>query len=215
MSSSLSLTPSVVTDRPVTPNDFLMSSACRGSASHVMPSAVHSTSLPSTRTLCTQSWYPERSKNSSIRHHPELLQCHEEPSDIDDVIERNEIVSMYPYTELLLQMSVDARRRSALHKSNLDHNLANCEFPIHTSVSTAVHTPEQASNFALTSIGFCREFHEHFVSEQRCRSVLGARLSASGQRALSTQLAVLFRCEARELLHKSTNYAVPRAEEWL
>ena len=55
MSVSLSVTPGVVTDRPVTPNDFLMSSACRGSASQVMPSAVHSTIL---RMLCTKSWYP-------------------------------------------------------------------------------------------------------------------------------------------------------------
>ena len=55
MSLSLSLTRGVVTDRPVTPN---VSSACRGSASQVMLSAVHSTILPSTRMLCTQSWYP-------------------------------------------------------------------------------------------------------------------------------------------------------------
>ena len=102
------------------------------------------------------------SKNSSIRHHPELLQFHEEPSDIDDVIERNKVLSMYPSTELLLQMSADARRRSALHKSIRDHNLANREFPIHTSLSTAVRTPEQTTNFAFTSTGLCRDFHEHF-----------------------------------------------------
>ena len=58
MSVSLSLTPGVVTDGPVTPNYFLISSACRRSASQVMPSAVHSTILPSTGMLCTQSWYP-------------------------------------------------------------------------------------------------------------------------------------------------------------
>ena len=46
MSVSLSLTPGVVTNRPVTPNEFLMSSA------------VHSTILPSARMLCTQSWCP-------------------------------------------------------------------------------------------------------------------------------------------------------------
>ena len=107
MSLSLSLTPSVETDRPVTPNDFLMSSACQGSVSQVMPSAIHSTILPSTRMLCTQLWYPEGPRI------PRFVQFLEEPSDIDDVAERNKVVSMYPYTELLLQMSVDARRRSA------------------------------------------------------------------------------------------------------
>ena len=66
MSSSLSLTPGVETDRPVTPNDFRMSSACRGSDSHEMPSSVHSTILPSTRMLCTQSWHPEGPRNHRL-----------------------------------------------------------------------------------------------------------------------------------------------------
>ena len=39
-----------------------------------------------------------RSKDSSIRDNPELLQFHKEPSDIDDVTERNKVVSVYPYT---------------------------------------------------------------------------------------------------------------------
>ena len=55
MSVSLSLTPGVATDWPVTPNDFLVSSVCRGSASQVMPSAVHSTILSNTRMLCIHS----------------------------------------------------------------------------------------------------------------------------------------------------------------
>ena len=109
MSLSLSLTPSVATDRPVTLNDSLMSSACRGSASHVMPPAVPSTILPSARMLSTQWWFPAGSKDSSNRDNPELLQCHKEPSDIDDVTERNKVVSVYPHTELLLRMTVDAR----------------------------------------------------------------------------------------------------------
>ena len=49
------------------------------------------------------------SKDSSIRDIPELLQFQKEPSDTDDVTERNKVVSMYPHTELLLQMTVDAR----------------------------------------------------------------------------------------------------------
>ena len=59
-----------------------------------------------------------RSKDCSIRHHTELLQFHEETSDVDDVTESDKVVSMYPRTELLLQKAVDARRRSAMHKSN-------------------------------------------------------------------------------------------------
>ena len=51
----LTLTPGVVTDRPVSPNDFLMSSAYRGSASQVMPTAVNSTILSNTRMLCIHS----------------------------------------------------------------------------------------------------------------------------------------------------------------
>ena len=49
------------------------------------------------------------SKESSIRDNPELLQFHKESSDIDDVTDRNKVVSVYPHTELLLQMTVDAR----------------------------------------------------------------------------------------------------------
>ena len=40
------------------------------------------------------------SKDSSIRHNPELLQFHKEPPDIDDV-ERHEVVPVYPREELL------------------------------------------------------------------------------------------------------------------
>ena len=58
ISSALSLMPGLATDLPVTPSDFLISSACRGSAFQVVPSAVFSTILPSTRMLCTQSWFP-------------------------------------------------------------------------------------------------------------------------------------------------------------
>ena len=47
-----------------------------------------------------------RSKDSSIRENPELLQFHKEPSEIDDVTERNKIVSVFQHTELLLQMTV-------------------------------------------------------------------------------------------------------------
>ena len=158
MSSSLSLTPGVKTDRPVTPNDFLMSSECRGSASQVMPSAVHSMSLPGTRMLCTQSWYPGSPRIPRFA----TSQFQEEPSDIDDVAEKNKVVSMYPHTELLLHMAVDARWCSTLHKSNRNNNLANREFPSNNSVSAAVHALEQTTNFAFTSTGLCREFHEHF-----------------------------------------------------
>ena len=88
MSVSLSLTPDVVTDRPVTPNDFLMSFACRGSASQVMPSVVHSTILPSTRMFLRVIVVFGWSKDSSIRNNPEVFLFQEEPSGIDDVTER-------------------------------------------------------------------------------------------------------------------------------
>ena len=101
LSSSLSLTPGVATDRPVTPNDYLMNSACRGSASQVVPSPVHSTILPSTRTLCTQSWYPEGPRIP--RFVTTQTSCSfAKKNDIGDVF-------VYPHTELLLQMVVDAR----------------------------------------------------------------------------------------------------------
>ena len=98
MSSSLSLTPVVVTDRPVTPNDFLMSSACRWSASQVMTSAVHEAA----RHSDAYAGGPRIPRFVTS-------QFQEEPSDIDDVAEKNKVVSMYPHTELLLQMLVDAR----------------------------------------------------------------------------------------------------------
>ena len=47
------------------------------------------------------------SKDSSTRDNPELLQRHKKY--IDDVTVVHEVVSMYPHTELLLQMAVDAR----------------------------------------------------------------------------------------------------------
>ena len=40
--------------------------------------------------------------------------------------------------------------------------LKNREFPSYNSVSAAVHALEQTTNFAFTSNGLCREFHEHF-----------------------------------------------------
>ena len=53
------------------------------------------------------------------------------------------------------------------------------------------------------------------LSQQRCRSVPSARLSASRQQTLSMPLAVPSRWKARQSLHKSTTFAEPRAEEWL
>ena len=112
------LLPSVTTDRPVAPNDFLMSSACRRSASEVMPS-VHSKILLSTRMLCRQSWYPEGLKGSSIRKNPELLTFHKKTFDTGDVTEEHEVVSMYPHTEFLLQMAADARDATPCKKKTL------------------------------------------------------------------------------------------------
>ena len=86
----------VVTDRLVTPNDFLMSSAFRGSASHVTPTAVHSAILRSTRMVCTQSWYPIGPRILCSRN-PQLLQYYKEPSDIYDVTKRNQFVSVYSH----------------------------------------------------------------------------------------------------------------------
>ena len=107
MTVSLSLTPGFVTDRPVTPNDFLMSSACRGSASpgDAISGPFHDSAQNALHTFVVF----RRSKDSSIRDNPELLQFHEEPSDTHDVTERNKVVSVYPHTELLLQIKVDAR----------------------------------------------------------------------------------------------------------
>ena len=184
-----------------------MSSECRGSASQVMPSVDPSTSLPGTRMLCTQSWYPWGPRI------PRLVtsQFQEEPSDIDDVAEKNKVVSMYTHTELLLHMAVNARWCSTLHKSNRNNNLANREFPSYNSVSAAVHALEQTTNFAFTSNERpLQGVPRTLFSEQRCRSVLVARLSASRQQALSRQLAVPFRWEARQSLHKSTTFAETR-----
>ena len=80
-------------------------------------------------------------------HDPDSLQFHQEPSDINDATERNKVVSVYPHTELLLQMTLDARWCSTLREANCTHHLANRELPIHPSVSAAVHAPEQTSNF--------------------------------------------------------------------
>ena len=52
---------------------------------------------------------PRRPKDSPIRDNPDLLQFRKKTSNIDDVTERNKVVSVYPHTELLLQMTVDAR----------------------------------------------------------------------------------------------------------
>ena len=49
-----------------------------------------------------------RPKDSSIRDNPELLEFHKEPSDIDDLTEKNKVVSVYPCTELFFQITVDA-----------------------------------------------------------------------------------------------------------
>ena len=180
LSLSLSLTPAVVTDRPVTPNDFPMSSACRGSASQVTPSAVHSTSLPSNRMLRTQSWCPDGPRIP--RFVTTQNSCSfTKKSDIDDVTERNEVVSMYPHTELPLQMAVDARRCSTLHKSNCDHHLANREFPIHTGVSAAVHAPEQNDQLCPYQHRLLDGVPRTLFSKQSCRSVPGARQAASRQ----------------------------------
>ena len=60
--------------------------------------------------LRTQSWCPEGPRIPRFV----TTQFHAEPSNIDIVTERYKVISMRPYTELLLQMSVNARRRSAL-----------------------------------------------------------------------------------------------------
>ena len=115
-----------------------------------MPSTVHSTILPSTRMLCTEPGYPGGPRI------PRLV-----TSDVDDVTERHEVVSVYPHTELLFQMAADARRCSTLHKANCNHDLANREFPIHTSVSATIHAPEQTSNFSLVRAGLLKKLDKH------------------------------------------------------
>ena len=99
-------------------NDFLVSAVhVEDLASQVMSSSVRSTILPSTRMLCKESWNPEEPKDASIRDNPNLLQFRKKKTlDIDDVTEAHEVVSVYPHTGLILQMAVDARRCSALHK---------------------------------------------------------------------------------------------------
>ena len=106
-----------------------------------MPSAVPFTDPAQHLNALHTVVVSRKSKDSSIRDNPELLQFHTETSNIDNVTERYNVISMYPYTELLLQMSVDANRRSALHKSNRDHNLANLEFPIHSIVMLLSNRP--------------------------------------------------------------------------
>ena len=78
MSSSLSLTAGVETDRPVTPNDFLMRAACRGSVSQEPHQSIPQ-SFPSTRMLCTQSWYPEGPRR--LVTNPELVQFHKKKNN--------------------------------------------------------------------------------------------------------------------------------------
>ena len=97
LSVSLSLTPGVPTDRMsriCLPGDAV-SGPFHDPAEH--PNALHTVVVH------------RGPKDSSIRDNPELLQFHKEPSDIDDVSERNKVVSVYPHTELILQVTVDAR----------------------------------------------------------------------------------------------------------
>ena len=88
-----------------------------------MPSAVHSTILASTRILCTQIVVSRGTKNSSI---PTFKK---KTLDIDDITENNKVVSVYPHTKLLLQMTVDARKMLYPAQSRLQSRLGTSRIP--------------------------------------------------------------------------------------
>ena len=197
VSLGLSLTPGVETDQPE-------------SLRTISPSVRHvEDPTQYTNALHTVMIFGG-STDSRIRDDPQLLQFRKEPLDIGDVKERHTVVSLYPHTELLLQMAVDAWRCSTLHRTNCSHDLAYRKIPVHSSVSATIHAPEQKANFALVRAGCHRKLHKH-LSGQRCKSVRGERLSTSKPQVRSKQLAVPRHWRAPQLSHRSAGFAELRA----
>ena len=69
---------------------------------------------------------------------------------------------MHPHPELPFKMSVNARGRFTLNKTNFSRDFADREFASHSRVSAALHTPRQKSNFALVRARFHQKLYKHF-----------------------------------------------------